>query len=442
MTESIGGGPEAGVSFLDATVMDAQGGLRRFPIALMCRVLLSDGSGLTARQVATRLDETGHRVEVLVPGGLPITRFTRHVRRLHRVPRYGLDPYSWLGAALDVAGTCRIDCLFPTQEQAALLARESERVRKAGLALPVPPFEALCAVQDKVSATATLAAHDVPQPYTVVARSRTELAATASLPAWVKPAIGTASTGVRLVRTRDELVLLAEELDRAGVLGSGGGAVVQPPVDGPLVMVQMVFSEGELVAFHANLRVREGQRGGASVKESVDIEPLHAPLAHLGRSLGWHGALSCDAILSVEGPVVIDVNPRLVEPANAWHSGVDLVGAMLGVAFGEPVSPMLPGRVGVRTHQLLLAVLGAAQKGRGRRGILEELVNGLAHRGPYRHSCEELTPLRGDLRAAVPVIAATLATLSWPDTERFFGGSAVSSYALTAPAWERILTGP
>ena len=96
------------------------------------------------------------------------------------------------------------------------------------------------------------------------------------------------------------------------------------------------------------------------LKESVNIEPLRMSLGDLGRALAWHGALSCDAILHTEGPVVIDVNPRLVEPANAWQSGVDLVGAMLHVAFGEPISPALRGRVGVRTHQLLLAVLGAA----------------------------------------------------------------------------------
>ena len=321
-----------------------------------------------------------------------------------------------------------------------MLAREAARVRNAGVAIPVPPFEAIRAVQDKASATATLAAHGVPQPSTIVARSTAELLRTPSLPAWVKPAIGTASAGVRFVRTRDELVALAEELDGAGVLG--GGVVVQQPVYGPLAMVQTVFSDGELVAFHANLRVRAGHSGGAAVKESVNIELLRTPLGDLGRALAWHGALSCDAILHAEGPFVIDVNPRLVEPANAWQSGVDLVGAMLHVAFGEPISPALRGRVGVRTHQLLLAVLGAAQQHQGRRSIVEELVNGLAHRGPYRHSSEELTPLRGDLRAAIPVIAATLATLAWPDTERCFGGSAVSAYALTAPAWEKILAGP
>ena len=51
-------------------------------------------------------------------------------------------------------------------------------------------------------------------------------------------------------------------------------------------------------------------------------------------SVEWHGALSMDVILTNSGPMIIDINPRLVEPANAFFSGVDLVGAMLDLAAG------------------------------------------------------------------------------------------------------------
>jgi hypothetical protein len=91
---------------------------------------------------------------------------------------------------------------------------------------------------------------------------------------------------------------------------------------------------------------------------------------------------------------------------------------------------------------LLIAVLGAAQQGRHSRGILAELANSISRRGPYRHSAEELMPLRGDLRVAIPVVAASLATLTWPNAHRLFGGSAVSGYALTSRAWETILATP
>ncbi len=164
-------------------------------------------------------------------------------------------------------------------------------------------------------------------------------------------------------------------------------------------MVQSVFARGEMVAAHANLRVQEGAQGGASHKRSLD-EPavVVRHLESLGRSLRWHGGLSADAILTDAGPVFVDINPRLVEPGNAWRSGVDLVGALLDVARGSVPEIQSPGRPGVATHQMLLAVLGAVAQGRGRRGLALEIRAALTHVGLYRGSAEELTPVRGDPR--------------------------------------------
>ena len=66
------------------------------------RVLLSDGAGLTARQCATLLSLAGHEVAALCAGRLCLCRFTRHVRRVHRVPPCGTDPFGWLDAALEI----------------------------------------------------------------------------------------------------------------------------------------------------------------------------------------------------------------------------------------------------------------------------------------------------------------------------------------------------
>ena len=236
--------------------------------------------------------------------------------------------------------------------------------------------------------------------------------------------------------------------DRAGLLHAADdlklddGIVVQDLVPSPLVMVQAVFDHGNLLAWHVNLREREGSSGGASAKRSIALPVVSNHLESLGGALAWHGALSLDAILTPDGPLYIDVNPRLVEPANAWRAGVDLVSALLDVSTGKRVNPLSPGRVGVRTHQLLLAVLGAAQHGEGRRGIARELAAGLTHRGPYAGSVEELTPLDGDPLAAIPVAAAALATLGYPASWQLFTDGAVSAYALTPTAWKQIVSNP
>jgi len=389
------------------------------------KILLTEGSGVTSRQVAGRLAAMGHHVEVLTSDPLCLCRFTRDVRRLHRVPSYGNGPFAWLDAALAVYEAGAFDVLFPTQEQVAVLAA-------AGVGTAVPSFAALAAVQDKVSAFATLTRLGLPQPPAAVVSSDDDLQGWRDLPAYVKQPIGTATTGVRKVETVADL----EAVD------VGAGVLVQRAVDGPLAMVQSVFDGGSLVASHANLRVRLGANGGASHKLGIDHDQIRAHLVTLGADLGWHGALSADVILTADGPVFIDLNPRLVEPVNAWRSGVDLVGALLEVACGRTPPPQPPGPPGQRTHQTLLAVLGAAQAGRGRRGIAGELIAAARHTGDYRGSVEEMTPWRGDRRGAVPLVVAAAATLVHPVWWRWFVSGAVAAYALTPAAWAEIQANP
>lgn len=140
------------------------------------------------------------------------------------------------------------------------------------------------------------------------------------------------------------------------------------------------------------------------------------------------------------GPSFIDINPRLVEPENAWQAGVDLVGAMLDVACGDPWGQP-SGRTGVRTHQLPLAVLGAAQQGSGRRGVAAELMAAHRQPGPYSGSLEELTPLHRDPVALAPLAMASVATLIWPRSWSWFASGSGENYALTPEGWEQILAG-
>jgi hypothetical protein len=386
------------------------------------RVLLTDGSGLTARQCATRLAAAGHHVEVLSPDPLCLCRFTNTVARLHRVPAFGRDPFGWLDATLAVYRSGRFEMLFPTQEQVAVLSFAQPRLRDAGVATAVPPFSSLVAVQDKISASATLRRLGIPQP-----RSATTIEGWDTFPAYVKDPIGTASSGVRKVANPDELGIAAHR-----------PFLVQALIEGPLVMCQLVFDHGTLIAFAANERTAEGANGGASHKRSVSLPDARRYLARLGEDLNWHGALSADVILAAGGPVVIDINPRLVEPENAYRSGVDLVKAMVEIAKGNHPATQTEATAGVATHQLLLAVLGAARLPHGRRNVGKELLRSALGKTPYHRGDEELTPFSGDIRAVVPVILAAAATLVAPGTASWFTSGSVDAYALTPTAWDQI----
>jgi predicted ATP-grasp superfamily ATP-dependent carboligase len=394
------------------------------------RVLLSEGSGLTSRQVATRLGALGHHVEILSSTPLCLTRFTRHVRALHRVPRFADDPLAWFEAANRIAKTHGIDVLLPTQEQVAVLSALRSRLEVATV---VPNFAALRRVQDKVEAWRTLHAIAVPQPDSVLVSGKDDLARVARFPVFVKRPISTASAGVRRAATADELVTAAT------ALGLGAGELlVQTQASGPLAMVQALADRGRLIAHHANLRVVEGTGGGAAVKESVLLPTLVGHLEHLIKSLDWHGPISMDVIVTDAGPLVIDVNPRLVEPINACLAGVDLVAAMLELARGNHPAVIPAGRPAVRSRQLLLSVLRAAEHG-SRAGIIGELIDAVSGRGAYGGTVEELTPVHGDPLAAFPVVVALVATLVRPSLWRLFHAGATGPYSLTPDAWRKIV---
>lgn len=392
------------------------------------RVLLSDGAGLTARQCAAVLSRAGHEVEALSPDPLCLCRFTRRVRKVHGVPGIGTDPLGWLDAALGVAARRRADVLLPVQEQVAVMSLCRERITGAGVLTAVPDFAALAQVQDKVSAFRILARLGLPQPPGAVVTSAVGLLAAAEPPLYAKAPIGTASAGVRYVSTRAELRQLA-----ASWAWDATSMLIQQPARGPLAMIQSVFAHGELAAFHACMRAREGTGGGASHKLGLALPAAREPLRTLGAALGWHGALSADVIVTGSGPLFIDINPRLVEPVNALCSGVDLTAAMIQVARSGSTPPQPAGTPGARTHQLLLAILGAAQHGGQRRDVARELRHALTRTADYRDSTEELTPAW-----SLPVVAATLATLVSPPAWRHFAG-APRAYSLTPAAWQQLL---
>lgn len=399
------------------------------------QVLLSDGAGVTSRQTAMLLHQGRHRVEVLAPAGFVLARCTRHVAAIHRVPPFGGDPWGWLAAARRVYRERGMQVLLPTQEQVAVLSRAAGELADDGVHTVVPPFEALRRVQDKIAADATLDELGIPRPATTVVTDRDELLSVGPLPVYLKQPIGTASKGVHRVEDRAQLPVLA---DRLGAALAGPGVLVEQAVPGELVMVTSVFDTGRLLAAHAVLRAAAGAQGGASHKRSVAEPALLDMITRLGGGLGWHGALSLDIICGPEGPVVIDVNPRLVEPVNAALAGVDLPELMVCLASGQTTTVLPAGRAGVRTHQLIQAMLASAANGAGRRGVLAEVIQAAFHRGAYRDSTEELTPVAGDPSAAILAAGVSAVLLASPYRWRSLGGGSVGSYALTAASWQKI----
>ena len=401
------------------------------------KILLSEGSSLSSREAITALGLAGHRVELVSSNLTCLGRFSRFVSNVHRAPASGVDPDGYLAAVIEVANTRKIDAVIPVHEQAYLFAAARKQL-PAGLGIALADFEAFEQVQSKAGFATLLTQLNVTQPDTEIIRSADEFAGERRYPFFVKAAFGTASAGVWRVggvRQRDALLL---RLAADGAFAEG--LLVQAAVSGALERTQAVFDRGRLVASHIYRQVVEGPGGGDVLKISVVSAGVRNTVARIGQALKWHGALSFDYIRddATKIPHFIDANPRLVEPMNAWLSGVDLPGALLQISLGEtpPVQP--DGREGVLTRLGLMGLLDAARQRGRRRDILREIGLLAAGSGRYRGSREELVPLLTDPWCAIPLSVVVARLLRAPAAAARFSDTTVAAYSLTPSAIHRL----
>ena len=382
------------------------------------RVLVSEGNSTSAREAVTILGLSGHLVEVCDPSPWCLARFSRFVQKFHRCPGLRDDPDGFLRFVEELLAARHFDVLLPIHEQGFLFARVQERLGdRAGLALP--GFASYRAAHSKAGFSRLLDQLGLPQPVTRIVKSADELRDVVRFPAIIKTSIGTASRGIWFVRNEADLEGALQELSAPDLSANGAftdEVLVQEWVAGTTEKVQAVFCRSKLVGFHAYRQIAAGAGGGEAIKQSVSRPELRAHLATIGENLAWHGALSVDYVSRDDSatPLLIDCNPRLVEPMSAYLAGVDLVGLLLRVSQGEVPAALPQSRAGVRTHLAMQVLLGCASRGGTRRDILCECWRLLTGRGPYADSAEELTPVRLDWISTVPLAMTAILLLLAP----------------------------
>jgi predicted ATP-grasp superfamily ATP-dependent carboligase len=401
------------------------------------RILLSEGSSLSSREAITAFGLAGHQVELVSSSPICLGRFSRFVNRVHRAPASGVDPDGYLAAVIEIVKARSIDALIPVHEQAYLFAAARERL-PAGLGIALADFDAFEQVQSKARFAALLSRLKVTQPQTDIIRSADEFVAERPTPFFVKAAFGTASAGVWRVgdlRQRDALLLQLEQQN-----AFADGLLVEAAVIGALERTQAVFDHGRLVASHIYRQVVEGPGGGDVLKISVNRAEVRETVERIGQALAWHGALSFDYIRddATGTPHFIDANPRLVEPMNAWLSGVDLPGALLQISLGEAPPVQSEGLEGVLTRLGLMGLLDAARRRDRRRDIWREIGLLISSSGRYRGSREELVPLLTDPWCAIPLAVVVARLLRAPEAAARFSDTTVAAYSLTPSAIHRL----
>lgn len=403
------------------------------------RVLVSEGSSLSARQAVTALGMAGHQVGVCDPDPLCLGRFSRFVTHYYRCPAIGKDPWAYLDVVLGLLSHGGWDVLFPTHEQAFLFSRERARI-PPGIGLAVADFRSFLQVQGKAALVRTLERLSIPQPASRVIRTREELLRERRFPFYLKADYATASTAVWRIHSAEELESKSAELASLDLMDGDRDFVVQEPAEGILERVQAVFDRGRLIAIHGYRQIAEGLGGGDVAKLSVSRANVRNYVRRLGGDLQWHGALSLDCIVQQENevPLFIDANPRLVEPMNAVFSGVNLADVLVRVSIGEPIATVEPSGKEVRTHMLLMALLSKAASRRRRLDVIVELVRAIRGRGPYAESREELLPVRIDFKSLFPLAYVLTRLLLNPKSATALSAGSITSYSLSPDAARRI----
>jgi predicted ATP-grasp superfamily ATP-dependent carboligase len=387
-------------------------------VAKPLRVLVPEGNSPSAREAITILGLSGHLIEVCDPSPWCLARFSRFVRKFHRCPGLRDDPAGFLRFVEELLAARHFDVLLPIHEQGFLFARVQQRLGdRVGLALP--SFANYRTAHSKAGLSRLLDELGLPQPATRIVKSESELRAAIRFPAVVKSSVGTASRGIWFVRDDADLERALHALSAQDLIANGAFAaevLVQEFVAGATEKAQAVFCRGQLIGCHAYRQIAAGAGGGEAIKQSVSMPQLRALLATIGEKIAWHGALSVDYILPDDSatPLLIDCNPRLVEPMSAYLAGVDLVGLLLRISQGETPAAAGESRAGIRTHLAIQVLLGCASRGGTRREIVRECWRLLTGGGPYAGSTEELTPVRLDWISAVPVAMTAMFLLAAP----------------------------
>jgi hypothetical protein len=399
------------------------------------RVLLSEGSSLSARETITALGLGGQSVEIITSDTHCLGRFSKFVTAVHKAPSAGSDPSGYLAAVLDVLKKRQIDVLMPVHEQAYLFAARRELI-PANVGLALASFQAFEEVQSKERLTALLSRLRVPQPQTRIRKLADLDKLEHAYPFFVKTAFGTASVGVWRVQNASDKRSVAAALARDGITE----VVVQSEVDGKLERAQSVFDHGRLVAFHTYRQLAPGPGGGDVLKLSVVRPEALAHVEKIGAALAWHGALSFDYLVddATGVPLFIDANPRLVEPISALLSGVDLAQALLDVSLGKSPPRQAQGKAGVATRLGMMGLLEAAGRRGSRIDVLREALLLISNKGRYRGTVEELTPVRSDYRSLIPLIAVAVRLLRSPTASARMRGETVRHYSLTSETIARL----
>ncbi len=245
--------------------------------------------------------------------------------------RAAIDADDLRGSWSRIAAGC--DLVWPIAPETAGLLEEVVRLAAAaGCEVLASRGQALAVARSKAATAERLGAHGIP----VVATRALEATPPAAAEGWVvKPDDGAGAVDTVLVAGPAALA------DRRRQ-GTGRGFVVQPFIAGEPLSLSLLAQDGEawllccnrqdLAVVDGRFRYRGGVVGGAEARRAA-LQPLAQRIAAALPDL-W-GYVGIDLIDGREGPVVLEINPRLTTSYVGLADSIGVNPAELVLALRE-----------------------------------------------------------------------------------------------------------
>ncbi len=325
----------------------------------MAHLLLFDLPGGNDFGIVDDACALGHRLTLF-------TADAGHYRRLgdpawHRIHRV-VEVQPWTAGRLHDAAAAihRADpfealiCLIDIRiVDASVLAQ--------ALGLPFLSPAAARLLRDKAAVRAALQAQGIPQPpFTGIGDAADLRAAVADLglPLIVKPADGYGSQDVTLLRTPDDVDRLCAALDAQGDAATEYGfgvrssrrLLVERHVEGDMVGCDLFVRGAHRIFLGVNAKQRFAPpsfafRGSCFPSRRHDIVPLARYANRLLDAVGFDfGACHIEMILGPDGPVLVEINPRLVSAQIPFQMGYafgrSIYAELIGLHRGAPLNDL------------------------------------------------------------------------------------------------------
>lgn len=247
----------------------------------------------------------------------------------------------------------RVRLLFSLNDlELPLIARHRERFLAVGTMPIVSSAEVIDRCFDKWATCRYLAAIGVRVPRTYITLSEAQEAVRRgelSFPVVIKPRWGTASIGIELPESAQELEL-AYQLSKVRLsrtlLAQVSSAdeerslLIQERLDGQEFGLDIV---NDLEGRHVQTFVKRklSMRAGETERALTEHHPALEELGRrIGKSLGHIGNLDCDVFVTGDDCCVLELNPRFGGGYPFSHAaGVNLPAALIAWVLGEPIDP-------------------------------------------------------------------------------------------------------